>query len=144
MNREFTGALVRYSALVVLAALAVGSALADDNDKLQGTWRIAKAKVGKAGVKGAQAQDMQVVIEGDKFTLVTTKRESVHFATNTAVKPHQIDFFKTSAKKEKVWHGIYEFDGDTLKLCWGPAGHARPSRFATNVKTENRNYTLKK
>jgi uncharacterized protein (TIGR03067 family) len=61
-----------------------------------------------------------------------------------AAKPSAIDFFKDAGKKERIWHGIYDFDGKELKLCWGPAGEERPERFATNKKNENRNFVIKK
>ena len=59
-------------------------------------------------------------------------------------KPHMIDFYKTSEKKEKIWHGIYAFDGQDLKLCWGPAGHERPKDFGAKKSDHNRYFIVKK
>lgn len=32
-------------------------------------------------------------------------------------------------KKGEQFHGIFAFDGDTMKLCYGPAGQPRPTKF---------------
>jgi uncharacterized protein (TIGR03067 family) len=66
----------------------------------------------------------------------------VHFALDPAAKPSVIEFFKDAEKKERFWHGIYDFDGKELKLCWGPAGDKRPEKFASNKKNENRYFKI--
>ena len=80
-----------------------------------------------------QLEGFHVTVEGDKFTLVEgSKTYVVHFALSPDAKPHVIEFYKTVDKKEKMWHGIYEFEGKELKLCWGPAGRPRPKDFESS------------
>jgi uncharacterized protein (TIGR03067 family) len=122
-----------WCALMCCLALAAGVARADDLEKMQGNW-VASAKVGKKKGK------LPITIQGDKFTLQGAKTESAHFTLNEA--KHEIDFFKTNDKKERVWHGIYEFSGEELKMCWGPADRARPKGFTSNDKNKQRYYKL--
>jgi uncharacterized protein (TIGR03067 family) len=128
-----------------LAALVAVPALADDQDRFQGTWKIASVEVGKKTVTGKALKQMRVTIEGDKLSLKEgEKTEVVHFTLNETKTPHHIDFYKTSAKKDRVWHGIYEFTDSGVRMCWGPAGEPRPKDHTTSSKNKNRVYVLKK
>ena len=131
--------------VLVLAGLVSGPARADHLDQFQGSWRIVAAKVGKIKATGEVKHSLELIVEGDKLTLIEgPKKEVVHISLTPGKKSHSIDFYKSSAKKEKVWHGIYEFDGKDLKMCWGPAGHPRPHEFKTTAKTQNRYYVFRK
>lgn len=130
-------------------ALAVGLALsttasrvigADDLDKLHGSWKMVSAeRHGKPLPK--EEFDNNVVVkhtkdtgQGHKFVVM---RGDVVVAEGTmkhvkSGKPNHYDatFSKGVAKGETV-HGIYELDGDTLKVCWSAPGKDRPSEFAS-------------
>jgi uncharacterized protein (TIGR03067 family) len=128
-----------------LLCLLCASSPAPAQGKLQGDWKVLSAHVGRNKLIGRQLKGWEVLIDGDKFTLVEgSKKESVHFSVNATVTPHTIDFFKTSAKKEKVWHGIYSLSDEELTMCWGPAGQPRPTEYGTDKSTKNRYYILKK
>ena len=106
MLNKIRTVFVLATAMVVLGAVG-GTARAQE--KLQGTWKVSSAAVGMNQLSGKQLRGWEVIVDGDKFTLVEgTKKESVHFSVNTDVTPNTIDFYKTSAKQEKVWHGIYK------------------------------------
>jgi uncharacterized protein (TIGR03067 family) len=128
-------------ALLALLLLASGPARADDMKDMQGNWKVTGGEVGKTPLP----KGMEVIIEKDKFTLKEgSKQEVVHFVLDDTAKPHGVEFFKMGDKKEKVWHGIYEFDGKELKFCWGPAGKSRPTDFKPRKNSEDRYYILKK
>jgi len=130
----------------LVVALAATPIRADDAKKMQGTWDVASVEVGNK--KPSTLKGWSVTIDGDKFTLNEGggKSVTVHFTINSEVKPATIEFFKDAGKKDKLWHGIYDFTAKDkeLKLCWGPAGEDRPKKFDTNKKNDNRLYTLKK
>jgi uncharacterized protein (TIGR03067 family) len=87
------------------------------------------AEIGAKEKTKGERKETELVIEGSKFTIVEgDRKEVVHFTLDPNAKPHPIDFYRNSDKKEKVWHGIYAFDGKDLKLCWGPAGPETPQR----------------
>jgi uncharacterized protein (TIGR03067 family) len=137
--------LVGIGAIGMGITLAVGIARADDLAEFQGTWKVQFAEVGGKEVSKAVLKQLQVIVQGDKFTLVEgSKKEMAHILLDAKAKPSAIEFFKTSAKADKVWHGIYAFENKTIKLCWGPASADRPQTFATQKTDKNRYYILSK
>jgi uncharacterized protein (TIGR03067 family) len=130
-----------------LAALTTSLAYGDDQDNMQGTWKVTFAEVGtkkgKTEASTAVLKTLGVVIEGDKLTLIEGgNKEVVHFALDPASK--HIDFFNFKNKKEKLYHGIYSFDGANLKLCWGPSGAPRPGDFSAHKRDRHRYYIIQK
>ena len=135
--------------------LAAGSLLAlatlvaaDDADKMQGTWKVAYARVSGTTADAGTRAKLGVIIDGDKFTLIEPgMKESVHFTLDPKASPPHIDFWKgktASSKGQHFWHGIYEFEGDTLKVCWGPVGAPRPKDFTGGAAKMQRNFKLTK
>jgi uncharacterized protein (TIGR03067 family) len=132
-------------AFVFLVSLAFGTARADDQEKLQGAWKVVQAEVGNDKATKGQKKELEVLIEGNALTLIEgDTKETVHFALEPTGKAHTIDFYKTAERKEKIWHGIYELDGKDVKLCWGPAGQERPKEFGVKKGTEQRYYIIRK
>jgi uncharacterized protein (TIGR03067 family) len=133
-------------AAVAIVVLGAGVLRAGDGDRFQGTWRVTFALIGKDEATAGQLKQMRVIVDGDKFTLVNGDKESVvHFELDPTARPNRcIEFYKGAEKKEKLWHGIYVFEGKDLKVCWGPAGSARPKRFGGNEANENRYVELRK
>lgn len=146
MNSRLLSALWGGAALLALAVLVPEFAQAGPEDRMQGTWKVVSAKVGSKEATAAELKEMEVIVEGDKFTLVEGSRKyTVHFDADAKAKPHRvIEFFKSTAKQDKLWHGIYDFDGMKLTLCWGPAGEERPKAFDTKNRNQNRLYVLRK
>ncbi|HZT79683.1 MAG TPA: TIGR03067 domain-containing protein [Gemmataceae bacterium] len=122
-------------------ALAVGfttpaagqkdDAAAKEAKKFQGTWVfVSMERDGKQQPKGDEV--MTVTIQGDKFTV---KRGDKFFHSGTqklypARKPKAIDARITEGEgKGTTMLGIYELDGDTLKVCFDEEGKARPTEF---------------
>jgi uncharacterized protein (TIGR03067 family) len=134
------GSLVALLSFVLAAAPARAD---DDKDKMQGTWKVIKAVAGKERAGKEDKDKMEVVVDGKNFTLtVGDAKETAHFVLDTEKKPHHIDFLEGG--KTKTWHGIYEWDGKDLKLCWGPAGEKRPTDFGVRDKIDDRYYILRK
>jgi RNA polymerase sigma-70 factor (ECF subfamily) len=103
---------------------------ADKSDKarLQGTWTPIGSLV--AGVKkdpnDAKLKPWKLVFEGDRVTLPGGDR--VPYKLNPRKNPKQIDI-ELDADPIPI-HGIYEFDGDKLRLSWVKSGE-RPVNFDT-------------
>src|SRR6516162_5222640 len=126
------GAMRQHVAALVIAVLAVGAALSQDKegksdqDKIQGTWTMVSGmREGKPFPE--EAKNRKITFAGNKMKLKMNDQEhEVTFKLDPAKKPKEIDVdFDGQAGK-----GIYELDGDTLKIAHGDLGEARPTEFA--------------
>lgn len=61
------------------------------------------------------------------------------FTLNAAVSPRQIEFVRGTSRQS----GIYELNGDDLKLCVGPTDD-RPRDFTTKPLTDHSVFVLKR
>jgi len=115
-----------------------------DLAKLQGTWSIVSAERSGEKLPEEPAKKMRVVIKENTLTVQEGEGpkaggEKAAFKVNPATKPKSLDI--TPAKRDgskiekKTVLGIYELDGDTLKLCWRKEGGERPAKFATEPKS---------
>ena len=131
--------------LVALGLLAGSPARADDKDEIQGAWRATFAEIGGKEATEAQRKRISVSIKGNAFTLTEGGgSETVHFRLNQKAQPRVIEFWRKGQEGKTLWHGIYEFDGRILRVCWGPAGQARPGSFNSKASNDHRYYILKR
>jgi uncharacterized protein (TIGR03067 family) len=103
-------------------------------DDLQGTWKL--VKIEKAGttqaVKAGEADYFQLTITGDKITVqFSSGQEDGTFKVDAEKKPKSIDISpNTSEDKGKTILGIYDLQGNQLRLCVADAGvKKRPTEF---------------
>ena len=105
-----------------------------DLQRLQGTWIMVALEVDGKLVGEDKLKDTTLVIKGNKYITRVREREiETTFTLDPSKKPKAIDMvFADGDKKDKVLKGIYEIDGDTLRICRGlsPEGD-RPAQFGT-------------
>jgi len=124
---------MRYHGLLVGAVvLLLGAAPAsDDLKKLQGTWSLVKGEKGSKGIPDDDVGRLKFVFKDNTITVQDGKRdEAAEFKIDPAKKPKQIDIFPDKGAKAEVL-GIYELDGDNLKISWNKGGGTRPPDFKT-------------
>jgi uncharacterized protein (TIGR03067 family) len=103
--------------------------------KLQGTWyTVAVESHGvKVPLERIRAKDVRLVVKGDQWTLKETQGDDDKEFTvrlGPTRKPRAIDIvYKTGEHKGKTSLGIYELDGNRLRVCLGEPGDPRPTRF---------------
>jgi uncharacterized protein (TIGR03067 family) len=109
-----------------------------DLKKLQGTWeRVAMEVEGEAAPE-ALIEGWSSTYEGNRLTLrnkdgvyrhciVTLAPERTPKATNT--------WDLEGPFEDQTLPGIYEIDGDVLKLCFAKPGSKRPTEFTTKKGT---------
>ena len=122
----------------LLAVLAVSLLLGADskNEKLEGTWKAVAAV--QNGQEQNDAGEHTLTFTGDTFTVARDgeTRMKGTFKTDATKKPKTIDWIvKEGRNAGKTIVGIYELDGDTLKVCFDPTGRAgdRPTEFKTTA-----------
>jgi uncharacterized protein (TIGR03067 family) len=108
----------------------------DDLTKMQGEWKFTRA-----GTDADSGPSTGVRIAGDRWTYVVggTGRETPHrLVLNPAANPKEIDLIRirddgspevfARARKpvELRQVGVYELDGDTLRVALAPANEPRP------------------
>jgi uncharacterized protein (TIGR03067 family) len=129
-------AVLAFSLPLVAPAARAADDKADDAKQLQGTWVVDQAmyKDEKDAEVVKQMKAVRVVFDGDTLTLrhPPGNEEKGGFTLDPSKKPKQIDL-GDNAK------GIYELDGDTLKLCWDADAktNGRPTKFAAD-RTKDR------
>src|SRR5262245_42344742 len=126
-------------ALFCTVGFAASGTLADDKadiekevKKFQGPWTIESSETGGQKIPADDLEGLIVTFEGDKHNL--KKGDAVIPVGTQTIDPSKSP--KTSEvtmtegpSKGAVMLGIYEIDGDTLKVCFDPQGKKRPTEF---------------
>ena len=138
--------IVRALVALVLAALPHGAVVGQsqpprDLEKLKGTWRLVAGQVaGRELPKATLERSISLVIEGDKLTEKVKGKENQPdrgvIRLDATKTPRTIDITDAEpepGKEPSVVLGIYEVDGDTLKLCVSrPDMKRRPKEFKSS------------
>lgn len=107
-------------------------ALAAEVRKFQGAWTLESSVTGGQEVPADQLKGLIVIFDGSKHTLKQGD-QVIQVGTQTmdpSKSPKTIDVTMTEGpNKGAVMLGIYEIDGDTLKVCFDPLGTKRPTEF---------------
>jgi uncharacterized protein (TIGR03067 family) len=118
-----------FAALLLVSAphVATGDAGKEELEKLAGTWDLVSFEID--GQKEL-VKDGRLVIQGDTMkTYVGGKLVSeATFSVDSTKKPKRIDWQSIKPRAGIKSIGIYELDGDGLKLC-GTEGKERPTAF---------------
>jgi uncharacterized protein (TIGR03067 family) len=138
-------------AVVGLFPAAVGSK-ADDTkkelEKWQGAWTLvgAQEKGQKASDEDLKKVPVTLNIKDDKFTIkFGDQMMEGTFKIYPDKKPKAYDAKGTDAEgKTHESIGIYEIDGDTLKVCFVQADKERPKEFKTEAASDASIHTYKK
>ncbi len=121
-------------AFVAALIVADDDAVKKEKDALQGKWTI--LSVERDGKAVEMWTDGTRVMEGDTYTLTTKKGDSFKgtFALDPSKTPKGIDFKPGGGQyKDKTLRGIYEIDGDMLKVCFAEPDKPRPTEFASKA-----------
>ena len=129
--------------LKALLVLSVALCVAADKPKvdakkelanLQGTWVMAELEVNGVAVAAKKLEGTTLVIKGDKYTVKV--KDTAHETTieiDPTTDPKSIDtLFPNGAELPKLSKGVYELDGDTLKICRHQTpGEDRPTQIGS-------------
>jgi RNA polymerase sigma factor (sigma-70 family) len=95
-----------------------------DQERLQGTWVAVSMNVKNKDVPAEQVRTFRVTIAGDRMKThrLLEDDEEIPYQLDPTRKPKTIDFLARRAGL-----GIYEFDGDRLRLCLTDEDAPRPT-----------------
>jgi uncharacterized protein (TIGR03067 family) len=132
----------------LMMVLATGLLIAADDDakkkeleKMQGTWQVVgvEANGEKAPKERVEKANLRLTIKGNKYVYKAGDKDvgEGSFEIDVAKNPKTIDVSGTTkdGKVEKTI-GIYELKGDTMRVCFVPAGEERPKEFATKADSK--------
>jgi uncharacterized protein (TIGR03067 family) len=107
-----------------------------DGKQLVGTWQAATIVVDGREAPAAVVKDVRLVLDAEgKFQFQNASKKVRAAGTvkiDPSARPRTMDFTYTEGElKGHTTPGIYELDGDTLRICTAAQGKARPTEFAS-------------
>jgi len=97
-----------------------------DHEKIQGTWAVVSAERNGKPLPDQVTQQIKLIFAGHKLTTQHKDRKTeATFKLDANKTPKQIDLNMDG----NVGEGIYQLDGDGLKIVHGEVGDARPKDF---------------
>jgi uncharacterized protein (TIGR03067 family) len=134
--------IVRQSCFIVaLATLFGAAALAEDKEavkkdveQLQGEWAMVSGEADGQSVPESMLSQAKRVCKGSETTVTMGGQlmMKAKFTVDPSKKPKTIDYeVLDGPTKGKKHLGIYEFDGDKVKFCFGAPDAERPSDFVS-------------
>jgi uncharacterized protein (TIGR03067 family) len=101
--------------------------------RFEGTWSYAFVVREGTTVPEEDLKASRLVLQSDRFTV--TEPKGTHrgkYAVNPTATPSTIDVtFTEGPNAGKTIRGIYEWKGDTCKVCMGMEGQPRPTAFGS-------------
>ncbi len=107
-----------------------------DHAALQGEWEVVSAESNGEAPPPGFLIGAKVAFSGNQSTLLG---KEATFELDASKRLRQIDFVHVKSRQI----GIYELDGDSLKLCVGPPDD-RPKEFKTKPRTDHSLLILKR
>jgi uncharacterized protein (TIGR03067 family) len=105
-----------------------------DQERLAGTWRVVQAEIEGRPVPPAEYRGLRLTFADGKFTARRGEEEAQEgtYVLDALKNPRHINITRsngpTGSRKQL---GIYQFTGDTLRICTYDNGEDRPSSFDT-------------
>lgn len=133
--------------LAVVGSVAAEDAAKKDFEKLQGVWVVTGAE--QDGKALNRLQGGKLTVKDQNFHVKTAGGTEMkgNLSLDPAKKPKHIDWLhQEGLLREKTWQGIYELDGDDLKICYAEAdsGKDRPDEFKTEADSKRLLVILKR
>lgn len=123
-------------AAVLTAGAVPAGAARNDADQIQGTWSVVSIHHNGKPVPPEKIKLTKVTITKDSLAVVPEgeEKETVPYTLDTTKNPKWIDFTTKGGKTL----GIYELNGDDLKICFNKKdGAERPTRFESKADSPN-------
>jgi uncharacterized protein (TIGR03067 family) len=132
-------------------ALVVRASAADAEDhtgKLLGTWVVVSGEEDGKPSPPEKIKGSKMTV--DKKSIKLTDKDDkqlwiLDYKLDASTKPAEIDMTVAEGQGAgKTSQGIYELDGDALKICYALPGGDRPKDFKTKEGAKENCFTLKR
>ena len=130
--------MILLPALLGTLVFAVADPPVSDLDRLQGTWTLISMEREGEPVPAEDLKGSTVVYEGNRMSLRDGERIRRRGIVTLASerKPSAVNTWDQDGPYEdQTVPGIYELQGDTLRLCFARPGRERPKAFTTKSGT---------
>ena len=123
--------------ILAVVSLLILCCHALDAASLSGSWQLKSTETGGRTHFVARGVSIRVTVRDSTWTSVVTPSHPnmsgyrARVATDDAKIPKQLDLYVTSGTPGTVWKGIYEIQGNTLKVCRTRLT-SRPTRFVSS------------
>ena len=133
MSRLACGVLI--VSVLVSGRARAADATAEDLARMQGDWMVAAMWSGGIKVPDDEAQALFRTVEGNRYTVSRYSKPSSTgtFQIDATASPKTIDSTPEVAKDKPPILGIYEFDGQTLRIANAQPGQPRPTTFKPRI-----------
>jgi uncharacterized protein (TIGR03067 family) len=106
----------------------------DDQEAMQGRWKIVKAMRGNNEMPAAERDGIKLTIKDNKFEIAENgHNDTAEFKLDPSMNPRTINL-RPQGQPETL--GIYEIDGDSMKICFARDGGKRPTKFDSPRDTD--------
>lgn len=129
-----------------LTAVVFAQDNSPDQDLLQGTWQAVSIVENNKEAPAEIVKMSQLIIKQNQFMFKGAESYRGTFSLDAAKKPKWIDttFVDEDTKAKGRAVGIYELDGDQLKIAWRHKGNDRPKDFTSKADSGVRSMVLKR
>jgi uncharacterized protein (TIGR03067 family) len=122
------------SILVVVPVYGDEASDKEDLERHQGTWTIVWEEYDGERLPRGESVGLTRIVKGHEATRMKGQEASKSILRlDSSKQPRQYDAeIVDGPNTGQIIRGIYEFDGDYLKMCSGAPGKARPREFITS------------
>lgn len=119
---------------IALPPFKVAPDTATEMARLRGEWSALSIVSSGSPLPDMYLQSALRTLKGNEMTVTVAGQVQVHvsISVNPNTNPKSLDYVQLDGPdKGRAMLGIYEFNGDTLRTCYAPAGKPRPAEFVT-------------
>src|SRR5262249_44728220 len=98
----------------------------------EGEWQMVSGVMNGIPMAESDVQWVKRVTAGNETTVYAGPQSLMkfEFSSDSSKSPKTIDYINTAgANKGKAQQGIFEYEGDLLRICVAAPGRKRPERF---------------
>jgi uncharacterized protein (TIGR03067 family) len=116
----------------------------DELAKLNGTWTMVSGSLNGQNIPADDAKNIKVILKDGKYTVKNGDNavDEGTFEINAAKKPKTMD--RVSGQNGETLLGIYELDGETIKICFAAPDKPRPQELSGKEGEGRQVYVFKR